>query len=309
MMSGFSRPIISIVLGSYNRLPYLKLTVQSIRNEIQDLSHEIIVVDGGSTDGALEWLLAQKDIITIVQHNRGEWMGKAIRRRSWGYFMNLAFKCAQGKFICMISDDSIFVPGALKNGIDRFESAHASGKNVGAVAFYWRSWPHETVYHVGTPMGTHMYVNHGLYLNDALRSISYIDEETFEFYFADIDLCMRLWDKGYVCIDAPDSFVEHYAHANLDVRKTNEAKADKDFKTFLARWQQKFPALTNHSIGTIKTLAYTDTANIGEQFVAMHAVVVQDNPKMFAPPSFAQKVYGAVHWKVKCAYRQFMARF
>ena len=39
--------------------------------------YEIIVVDGGSTDGAIDWLVAQCDIITIVQHNR-EAIGAAI---------------------------------------------------------------------------------------------------------------------------------------------------------------------------------------------------------------------------------------
>lgn len=37
---------------------------------------------------ALSWLLKQKDVITIVQHNRGEFMGKKIEQLSLGYFMN-----------------------------------------------------------------------------------------------------------------------------------------------------------------------------------------------------------------------------
>ncbi|MFC1894776.1 glycosyltransferase [Candidatus Dependentiae bacterium] len=41
---------ISVVLGSYNGFDFLKLAINSIRNELQNFSHEIIVVDGGSTD-------------------------------------------------------------------------------------------------------------------------------------------------------------------------------------------------------------------------------------------------------------------
>ena len=62
---------VSIVLGSYNRLNFIKLTIDSIRRETQNLSHEIIVVDGGSDDGTMQWLACQKDVITIIQHNRG----------------------------------------------------------------------------------------------------------------------------------------------------------------------------------------------------------------------------------------------
>ena len=114
---------LSIVLGSFNRLKFLKYAVQSIRNELKDANfpYEIIVVDGGSDDGSLNWLLKQKDIITVVQHNRGTWKGQPIERRSWGYFMNLGFKSAQGKYICMLSDDCLVIPDAIKNGYSFFE--------------------------------------------------------------------------------------------------------------------------------------------------------------------------------------------
>jgi glycosyltransferase involved in cell wall biosynthesis len=87
------------VIGSFNRAPFLRLAIESVRRELASLASEIIAVDGGSDDGALPWLIAQKDIITIVQHNRGLWRGKPLERRSWGYFMNLGFKCALRKRI------------------------------------------------------------------------------------------------------------------------------------------------------------------------------------------------------------------
>src|SRR5690606_25149333 len=123
--------LVSIVFGSYNRRPYLEAALASIRAHDSGGPIEIIAVDGGSTDGALEYLVAQRDVITIVQHNRGEWLGKPVPRRSWGYFMNLAFKAAQGKYICMISDDCLLVPGAIREGIAAIESAVDAGERVG----------------------------------------------------------------------------------------------------------------------------------------------------------------------------------
>ena len=80
---------LSIVIGSYNRLHFLQLVIDAIRKEMDVLNirHEIIVVDGGSVDGSMGWLIRQKNIITIIQHNRGFWRGRNIERRSWGYFM------------------------------------------------------------------------------------------------------------------------------------------------------------------------------------------------------------------------------
>ena len=159
---------ISVVIGSYNRKNLLKLCIEAVRTELDGFDYEIIVVDGGSSDGALKWLNEQKDIITIVQHNRGEWNGNPIERRSWGYFMNLGFKSAQGKYICMLSDDSLIVPGAIKNGFRLFEEESNLGKKIGGVAFYFRDYPVRKKYAVAVNVGN-LYINHGLFLNKALN--------------------------------------------------------------------------------------------------------------------------------------------
>lgn len=233
---------VSVVLGSYNRKKFLKLTIESIREELERAAfpYEIIVVDGGSTDGSLSWLQKQKDIITIIQHNRGRWRGKDVARRSWGYFMNLGFKCAEGKYICMVSDDCLVVPGAIINGYNLFEQRLSAGEKVGAVAFYWRNWPEQEKYWVGLTLGDKMFVNHGMYLKAAIEEVGFIDEETFLFYHADGDLCLKLWNANYMVIDSPDSFVEHYSHANLSIRKTNSTKQKDDWNQYLNKWSGVF---------------------------------------------------------------------
>ena len=77
-----SKPYISIVLGSYNRKSFLKKAIRTIRENGISVPYEIIVIDGGSTDGSISYLASQKDIITIVQHNHGVWEGKKVDKKS-----------------------------------------------------------------------------------------------------------------------------------------------------------------------------------------------------------------------------------
>jgi GT2 family glycosyltransferase len=224
---------VSVVIGTFERLRYLRATLDSVRDELSGVPHEIIVVDGGSADGTIRWLTAQKDVISIVQHNRGKWRGKQIERRSWGYFMNLAFKAAAGRYVCMLSDDCLVVEGAVKAGLRVAEETGA-----GAVAFYWRDFPVDSRYKVGVTWGDRLFVNHGLYLRSALEEVGFIDEDAFAFYHADGDLALRLAEAGHPCVDSKESFVEHYADANPAVRKSNVTRQRDDWAAYTARWER-----------------------------------------------------------------------
>jgi glycosyltransferase involved in cell wall biosynthesis len=298
-----NKPIVSIVLGSYNRYQYLPLTIDSVRAELAGIDHEIIVVDGGSDDGSLQWLTQQKDIITIAQHNRGEWRSKPIERRSWGYFMNLAFKCAHGKYVCMISDDCLVVPGAIKNGIALFDAELAKGRNIGAVAFYWRDWSKAETYHVGCTFDNKMYVNHGMYLNSALRDVGYIDEDYF-FYNADGDLCLKLWHNGYEVIDSPDSYIEHYPHANVDVRKTNYDRFNADLKRYFSRWEGIFYDRKKNNVGGLIEKSFVDTTKTGDLFLLEHQQVMQQHPQLFKKKSLYARGVAAARFKLQAVGRR-----
>ncbi|WP_395340307.1 glycosyltransferase family 2 protein [Ningiella sp. W23] len=229
-------PKISMVIGSFNRLKLLQLCISAVRKELDGQRYEIIVVDGGSSDGTIQWLVQQKDIITILQHNRGEWNGKTVKRKPWAYFMNLAFKCASGKYICMLSDDSLIVPSAINNGVHLFDQLLDDGVRTGAVAFYFRDYPIRKKYAVAVNVGN-LYVNHGLYLRQAVKEVGYIDEG-YHFYFADTDLVLKLKQRGYSCIASKASFVEHYFEATPEIRSTNnDDKKERDRLRLIEKWK------------------------------------------------------------------------
>jgi GT2 family glycosyltransferase len=285
-------PTVSVVLGSYNRLPFLKRTLESIRRELEGMpSGEIIVVDGGSADGTLRWLVGQKDVITIVQHNRGTWHAKPLENRSWGYFMNLGFKCAQGKFILMVSDDCLLVPGSVKNGVTHFESLLSEDRKIGAVAFYWRNWPEQKDYWVGLTLGDKTFVNHGLFLRTAVEEVNWIDEERYHFYHADGDLCLKLWHAGYEVVDCPDAFVEHYSHANLAVRTSNLDRQKQDWQAYLARWTGIFYDPGKENLSDWKYQSYSDPFNTAALFPSRYAPDLRIGPTL-------RRILSTIHSKV-----------
>lgn len=259
-----NRALFSVVLGSYNRGRLLRHAIESVRDNAAFAKYEIIVIDGGSTDGSLEWLLQQKDVITIVQHNRGEFRGKPIERRSWGYFMNLGFKVAQGKYVLMISDDCILLPNAIERGISAFEERLARRKKVGGAAFYFRNWPGEQDYYVQRTLGGKLMVNHGLFLREALEEVGWADEENYAFYKADGDLCLRLWQAGYEIIDVPGAFVEHYLDDNEAVRLQNNATLEQDKRTYVTRWRRlAFFSKGKQNMGKL-SLSFDDPVHTAE---------------------------------------------
>ena len=263
--------------------------LKSVRENGMDFPYEIIVVDGGSTDGTLDYLQKQKDIITIIQHNRGTFQGKEIKRRSWGYFMNLGFKIASSKYVLMISDDSLLVPGAVKNGVTQFENLRENGEKIGAIAFYWRNWPEQQDYLVGLTLGMKAFVNHGLFLRSAIEEVGWIDEELFDFYHADGDLCLRLWQAGYTVEDCKTAFVEHCDHV-----KPSRISNKKDWEVYLSKWEGIFYDPQKNNGGGWVYQSYTDPFKTYKLFpwkIRFHFWKTRDCPEIISLMKHKVKQY------------------
>lgn len=261
-----SQPIISIVLGSYNRKPFLKKAIRTIRENGITVPFEIIVIDGGSTDGSIPYLVSQKDIITIVQHNSGTWKGNVIEKKSWGYYMNIAFQASHGKYIVMISDDCLIVPDSIMHAYNLFKEKNKDTKKVGAIAFYWRNLPYEKMYYVRQTLGHMLSVNHGMYLKEALQKVGFCEENKYPFYYGDGDLSLKLWQAGYSVIDCDKAFVEHFHFATMSIRQKNSEQKEVHKKIYLSNWKDVYyDEKTDNQSGKI-FLNYTDPHNTARYF-------------------------------------------
>ena len=104
---------VSIVTGTYNRLPLLQKMVASARRSMQvdtgegvavyGLDYEFMVVDGGSVDGTLDWCREQPDIV-LIEHGQLRGACKA--------FNDGAYK-ARGVYVIMANDDIEFIGDSI----------------------------------------------------------------------------------------------------------------------------------------------------------------------------------------------------
>lgn len=240
-----NKPDISVVLGSKNRKNLIKATIESIRNNGFNGKIEIIVIDGGSNDGTCNWLAQQKDVFTIVQPNykTKDNDGISILAHSWGNFMNIAFKQAQADWIVMVSDDLLLEKGCLQKGYDFLTQKVNAGEKVGGGAFFFREYPRHDYYRIINLPGDNININHGFYNKKALDDINYIDEITFNFYYGDSDLSIRLNNSGWKVYALEQCFAEHLVHLPKFSKKENKVSpiTQRDTDRFNERYKHLLP--------------------------------------------------------------------
>lgn len=91
---------LSYIIVTYNRLPYLKTALSKL-NAHRKKDEEIVVIDGGSTDGTPEYLQEL--------HTRGE-VNQFIseKDKSLGHAINKGMLMAKGELIKTMSDDDVY---------------------------------------------------------------------------------------------------------------------------------------------------------------------------------------------------------
>lgn len=120
-----TKPLVSIVCGTYNRLNSLKAMLDSIETTIPDsIPYEVVIVDNASTDGTWQWLTTQSERFNLTLMDMGKPVG-AIKAFTEG-----AYK-ASGQYVLLATDDIQFPPYAITRAISHLEES----TNCGAVAF------------------------------------------------------------------------------------------------------------------------------------------------------------------------------
>jgi len=213
---------ISLCITTYNRLPHLKLLLDSI-NGFGNYPHEIIVIDGGSNDGTIDYLRKLGNVILIEQK---ELTGPVKA-------FNAGFKIAKHKYVFWPADDFIMFPKVFIkacNLMDKYQE-------IGIVA------PKQQEPTFGNLPGVESFDSLVLskahvFRSSVLKEINYFDEN-FRTYCIDDDSCLDVLNLGYAIIFTKEVGVIH-SRIYDQLRKYNysaeQGRRYQEIKYFHEKW-------------------------------------------------------------------------
>ncbi len=225
-------PDFSIIIVTWNALHHLKTFLPSVWQHSR-LDAEIIIADNASTDGTVEWVadhFPEMRIVTL-DHNYGYCGGN-----------NRAAGHARAENLIFLNNDVEVTPGwlaPLRQMLD-------DNPDVAALQPKLLSWSERNYFEyagaAGGLLDRHAYpfcrgrifdtleADEGQYDQECdiswasgaamvIRKKPFLDsggfDETFEFHMEEIDLCWRLWNRGYRTRYCPGSVVYHLGGGSL----------------------------------------------------------------------------------------------
>jgi GT2 family glycosyltransferase len=223
---------ISIVVVNWNTKDLLQRALSCIYSTVEDLSHEVIVVDNNSDDGSQEMLQTKFPQVRLIQNRENVGFARA---------NNQGLAIAEGRYLLLLNSDAFLQPGALKTMVrvmDAFPDTGAAGCRLyyedgslqpSAYSFstlsteLWQAlwldrlfpssrlfgkyrmsyWHFDDQRVVDWVMGACI-----LLRADAIRQVGGLDERFF-MYSEEMDLCYRLKQAGWKVRFIPNASAIH----------------------------------------------------------------------------------------------------
>jgi glycosyltransferase involved in cell wall biosynthesis len=184
--------MISIVTGTLNRVHLLGGLIKNTIGANKDL--ELVLVDGGSTDGTLE-------AIKALNHPRIKLI-EIGKRSPYHHYMNIGIRAASHDYICQWNDDVLLV--------NDWSEVIRQLDNSGVYIFNWKygkagdhtnsEWlkgnQHSDNWFISNSKkedgAGDICLNYGIYHKDVFKSLGMYDSR-FKYYYTDADMAERVW--------------------------------------------------------------------------------------------------------------------
>ena len=249
------RPLVSIVVPSAGKFSRLKETVDSIRSLTTYDNYEILFVTSSSVIETLGSQFISHDTFFVSYDKPFNFSDKC----------NVGAARARGEYLIFYNDDVLVISPDWIETILEYVTLPGVGA-VGAKLIY----PNGTIQHAGMVTGVRRLVGTAFHsflaqttayfnLAQSVREVSIIcgaclamptsifkeiggwDTENTPSAHSDIDLCFRVWERGYCCIYTPHAELIHIGHVEIGadeaaVKKQKAFKKDKADIFLMKRW-------------------------------------------------------------------------
>ncbi len=200
-----NKPLVSIVIISYNRCECLRRSVQAARDQTY-ANTEILIVDNDSADDG--WQEVQKEYpeVRVIRMHRN--MG-------WPTAKNIASANVRGEFIYYLDDDLYLFPDAVEKAIailsDRPEIIIVSGQFMTSQPDRFKRmsvWKDKDITPPASMYTNAIYGGHAAFRAGVLRDIGYYPEHSM-YGGLDSYIALRALDMGYLVYWSPEILGYH----------------------------------------------------------------------------------------------------
>lgn len=211
---------LSVVVPTFNRPDALPRALQALdRQTLDPDAFELVLVEDVNNDARPAVGVRRYQ----VQQLKGTWPGASSAR-------NVGWRAAQAPVVLFIGDDILASPSMLERHLALHDAN--PGDDVGVLGHV--SWARElrrtafmtwldqgVQFDFATIQGTeagpgHFYTSNVSLKRSALEATGGFDEQTFPFLYEDIDLGMRLFERGFRLIYEPEAHAEHLHEPRLE---------------------------------------------------------------------------------------------
>lgn len=259
------KPEVSIIIVNYNTLALLNNCIKSIKENVTNITYEIIVVDNNSSDD-INSLKNNRDFSSLNLK-----LIKLPQNIGFGRANNEGSKIAGGKYLLFLNPDTIMI----NNAISLLVNYISSNIDVGACGgnlydeklnptrsyrrrFFDNIWLLDTLLSANY-IGKWRY-GLSLYFNDSESplSVSYIVgadllvrkdlflriggfNPGFFMYYEEVELCHRIISEGYKVINIPYAKIQHLegkSNSNIEFKSKQMFNSA---KLYFKLTQKKFP--------------------------------------------------------------------
>lgn len=252
------QPLISIVIANKDQRKLLKKCISSIIERSSYRNFEIVIVENNSTQKETfqfyDEIQAQQPNVRVVY-----WKDKF----NYSLINNFGVENSKGEYVLLLNNDIEVISEDWLQEMLMFAQRADVGV-VGAMLYY----PDDTIQHAGVvvgiggvaghshknfPRGSYGYMSRGAIAQNysavtfacvmmpkkVFQQVGGIDGK-FEVAFNDVDMCLRIREKGYLVVFTPYAELYHYESKSRGDEDTPEKvkRFNSEIDRFKSRWGQ-----------------------------------------------------------------------